>query len=270
MKNRIDPSKILLRSYEPGDDDKILSFLNLSYGHWGERQRWDYVYKDQPLFSPQDATIMEIQGEIIGFGGMLSRHLTFNNKNLTVVLFGDGAIHPDYRGMRLHSKLLKERFRRAWDKNVCLCIGWVMKNSDAYKSDMKVGFVDVQQHHTYMKIINPANVLKAGLSDLLSKNKRLRTALLSLEFPIFFKTGDQSFSLTELADETAEIPKKCMNITLKKEGIKFISSFRSVGRIRRTLLLVYLIITRKIKVSFPSFKDFLKTVKNIKSIAGSL
>lgn len=270
MKSRIDPSAIVLRSYEHGDDDKILSFLNLSYGHWGDRERWDYVYKDQPLFSPQDATIMETQGEIIGFGGMLSRHLIFKNKKLTVVLFGDGAIHPNFRGMQLHSKLLKERFRRAWDRNISLCIGWVMKNSDAYKSDMKVGFVDVKQHHTYLKIINPVNVLKAGLSDLLSKNKRLRTALLSLEFPIFFKAGDQSFSLSELADETVEIPKKRMTITLKKEGIKFIYSFRSIGQIRRALLLVYLFITRKIKVSFPSFKAFLKTVKNIRTIAGSL
>jgi len=270
MKSPVDPSEIVLRSYEDTDDDKLLEFLNLSYGHWGERQRWDYVYKNQPLFTPQDVAIMEVKGQITGFGGMLSRHLTFQNRRLTVVLFGDGAIHPEFRGMRLHSKLLKERFRRASERNSCLCIGWAMKNSDAYKSDKRVGFVDVKQHHTYLKIINPANVLKAGLYDLLSKNKRLRTALLALEYPIFFKTDDQSFALSELADETVEIPKKSIVITLKEEGIKFMYSFRSISQFKRASLLAYLFFTLKIKVSFPSFKAFWHMVKNVKKIGGSL
>jgi hypothetical protein len=270
MKSPLDPSEIVLRSYEDTEDDKILEFLNLSYGHWGERQRWDYVYKNQPLFTPQDVAIMEHEGKIIGFGGMLSRFISYRNKKLTVVLFGDGAIHPEFRGMRLHSKLLIERFQRAWERNACLCIGWAMKNSDAYKSDMRVGFVDVKQHHTYLKIIDPARVLKAGLFDLFSKNKRLRNALEALNYPIIFKTGGQSFALSNFTDKAAEMPKKGIAITLKKEGIKFMYSFRSIGQFHRASLLVYLFLTRKVKVSFPSLKAFWLLVKNIKTIGSSL
>lgn len=270
MESKDDPSEIIVRSYKDGDEERILEFLNLCYGgNWGNMQKWKYLYTDQPLFTKFDIAIMETKGKIIGYGGMHFRNFVLNDKKLLAVLLGDGGVHPEYRGMRLHSKLLGERFQRAGNKNACLCFGWVLKNSDAYKSDMRAGFVEAKEFPTYMRILNYDKVLKAGLTDLLTKNKRLRTALLSLEYPIYFQTNGVGFSLSELVNEVAESSQKRIEIFLGEDAIKHIYNFRSIGKTQRTILLAYLLVLRKIKISFPSFMAFYIFIKNAKAIASS-
>ena len=260
---------INIRSYQKGDEDKIVDFLNLCYGNWGNLQKWNYFYKFQPLFTNFDATIAETKCEIIGYGGMHSRHLTMFGEKMRVVLMGDGAVHPEFRGRRLHSKLLGERFRKADDRDTALCFGWVLKNSDAYKSDIRAGFVEVKQFPTYIRILNHSNVLKAGLTDLLAKNNRLRTALLSLEYQIYFQTNKMGFSLSELLNIADDLPQVGIGIFLDEDSINYVYNFRSIGTLQRLAILSYLLVLRKIKVSFPSFKAFLKFIKKAVSIAKS-
>jgi len=261
--------EVELRSYAEGDENRITEFLNLCYGNWGDLEKWGQLYTDQPLFSKSDVTIAEANGQIIGYGGMHGRYLALSGKDLLVQLLGDGAVNPAYRGMRLHSKLLKERFKRAGDKNACLCLGWVLRNSDAYKSDMRVGFVEAKQFPTYLRILNYGSVLQAGIADLLIKNKRLNNSLLSIRYPIYFKTNTTEFPLSNIDEKEKGPFQGRIVIYLSESAIKEIYNFRSLNTSQRMILFANLLLFRKMKVSFPSFKAFLSFLKNSGAIAKS-
>ncbi len=270
MVKKVDSSEIIIRSYKEGDEEQTLDFLNFCYGNWGSMQKWKYLYTEQPLFTNSDIVIMEMAGRVIGHGGMHFRNFALGDKTLLAVLLGDGAIHPDYRGMRLHSKLLRERFQRAKNKNACLCFGWTLKNSDAYKSDIRQGFVEVKQFPTYLRILDYGNILKAGLSDILVKNGRLRAALLSFECPIYFKTHSKKFSISELFDGVSGSQQDKIEIFFDENAIKRIYNFRSIGKTKKMYILMYLLVLRKIKISYSSFKAFIIFIKQAKAIISSL
>lgn len=269
MDSNVKSVDLELRSYSEGDENRITEFLNLCYGNWGNIEKWKHLYIDQPLFSKSDVTIAEVDGKIIGYGGMHGRYLELNGSGLLVQLVGDGAVNPEYRGMRLHSKLLKERFKRAGDLGACLCLGWVLRNSDAYKSDMRVGFIEVNQFPTYLKILNYGSVLKAAIADLLAKNSRLKNSLLSIEYPIYIKTDEIEFPLINNDDESNETVQERIEIFLGESAIKKIYNFRSLNTMQRVILLANLLVLRKMKIFFPSFRAFSKLLKNVGSIAKS-
>ncbi len=262
--------EVELRPYRENDENRITQFLNLCYGNWGDLEKWEYLYIDQPMFSKSDVTIAEANGQIIGYGGMHGRYLALNGKNLLVQLLGDGAVNSAYRGMRLHSKLLKERFKRAGDNNACLCLGWVLRNSDAYKSDMRVGFVEARQFSTYLKILNYGNVLRAGMADLLAKNRRLYNSLLSIGYPIYFKTGTNEFPLLNTDEIGEDFSQGRIIVHFSESAIKEIYNFRSLNTKQRMVLFAKLLLFRKMKVYFPSFNAFLSLLKKSGTIAKSL
>ena len=107
---------------------------------------WRYLYPYFPSLDSTTILIAEHNGKIAGHWGMHARELVISqNCKLSAVIFGAGAVHPNYRRIGLHSRLLSQRLQLAKSNGVNLAFGWTQKGSDAYKSDTKFGFVEIRQ-----------------------------------------------------------------------------------------------------------------------------
>jgi N-acetylglutamate synthase-like GNAT family acetyltransferase len=173
MKRKLE--EIIFRDYKDGDETKIVHFLNFCYEKWGDLRMWRYLYPNFPSFDSTNIRIAEHNGKIVGHGSMHARDLVISqNCKLSAVIFSAGAVHPHYRRIGLHSRLLNQRLQIAKSNGVSLAFGWTQKDSGAYKSDTKIGFVEIRQSAVYMKIVRPDKIFQLGLIDLLSKNQKLR------------------------------------------------------------------------------------------------
>jgi hypothetical protein len=116
--------------------------------------------------------------------------------------------------------------------------------------------------------MNYGSVLRAGIYDILIKNKRLRNSLLSIGYPIYFKMDTIEFILP-LTDEKVGSLQERIEIFLDKSAIEGIYNFRSLSKMQRVVLLAKLLALQKMKVSFPSFQAFARFLKNTWTIAKS-
>ena len=265
---------LIVRNYKVGDEVELVEFLNLCYGKWGDLKKWRYLYPSYPTFSNDNIVIMEHDGKIVGHGGMHTRGLvTPQNRKLSAVMLGDGAVHPRYRRMGIHSRLLRSRFQLAKLKGICLNFGWVLKGSDAYKSDIKSGFVEIRQSTAYMKVIRPEKFFKIGLLDTLRKSQRLRKSLQNLDFDLEFYFGEFKLSITDLLGETCggrRRSRRYLKVILDRKALSSIASFRNMDRLRRVVTLFFLLAFRRIKIKYSSFRTLLSAVIKGVDIIGAL
>jgi len=255
--------ELLIRNYHEGEEERIVDFLNFCYGRWGNINKWKYRYPSYPTFDKNNITVLEYEGKIIGHGGIHFRKMVFTNGAILVGLLGDGAIHPNFRGMRLHSRILHHRFEIASLEGAPLVLGWTLKGSGAHKSDIRAGFVEIKQLPAYIKIIKPEKVLKAGLKDFLAKNQKIRKILEETGVDISFRFEKYSFKIQSIipATEISTLSEKdYIEIILNEKAMKYLVSFGSVDRVRKVLSLLYLLVSRKIKIKLGSLRAFLKLI----------
>lgn len=266
---------LVVRPYKPSDEAQIVNLLNLCYGEWGTMRKWQFLYPQYPTFDEDNVFVMEDDGnEIVGHGGLHLRDLVIQQKlKLCTASLSDAAIHPRYRGKGLYTKLVETRLRVAKSKGACLAFSWHLKGSRAYNHNKKVGFIEVKQPPVYMKIIRPEKVLKSGLIDLLHKSQNLRKSLKDLGGDIFFCLGNCEFSVAELLSTAHEKPAKDrgkVKIILDRSSLSVLASFRNLSRFQRLARLASLILLRRIKVRFSSFKAFLNAVRKGGAVIGSV
>lgn len=274
-KLRFQVKDIVLRPYKPGDEVKIVDFLNLCYGEWGALQKWQFLYPQYPTFDEENVLVMENgSGEIIGHGGLHLRDLDIQQKlKLRTVSLTDAAIHPRCRGKGLYTKLVETRLRAAKSKGACLVFTWHLKGSNAYKHNKKTGFIEVEQPPAYMKVIRPEKVLRSGLFDLLHKSQSLRKTLRDLGDDLFFCLGKCKFSVAELLGKADEKPSKNrgkVEIILDRSSLSMLANFRNLGKYQRLACLASLILLRRIKVRFSSFKVLLNMARKGLAVIGSV
>ncbi|MCR6691291.1 MAG: GNAT family N-acetyltransferase [archaeon YNP-LCB-003-016] len=255
--------EILIRNYNHGEEEEIVNFLNLCYGKWGDINKWKYRYLSYPTFDKDNISILEYEGKIIGHGGIHFREMILPNGAILVGLLGDGAIHPNFRGMKLHSRILRHRFEIACLKSAPLVFGWTLKGSDAYKSDVRAGFVEIKQLPAYIKIIRPEKVLKASLKDFLAKNQRVRKVFQETDFDMIFQFKEHTFSIQSIIATPKTLTfseKDYVKIIYNEKAIKHLVNFRNMSKVKRILSLIYLLIFMKIRVKIGSIRMFFKTV----------
>jgi len=253
--------EVLVRNYNSGEEEEIVNFLNFCYEKWGDINKWKYRYLLYPTFDKDNISILEHEGKIVGHGGIHFREMILPNGVILVGLMGDGAVHPDFRGMKLHSRLLRHRFEIAGLKGASLVFGWTSRGSDAYKSDIRAGFVEIKQLPAYIKIIKPEKVLKAGLKDFLVKNQKIRKAFQKIDFDIVFQFKEHTFSIRSIistSKTSAMGGKDCVKIIFHEKAVKYLVNFRNMGKVRRVLSLLYLLLSLKIKIKVGSIRMFLK------------
>ena len=264
---------VIVRSYKPDDETKIVDFLNICYGEWGTIQKWQFLYSGYPTFNKDDVVILEVDDEIIGHGGTHFRDLVVGKRRLHTTTLSDAAIHPHYRGRGLYTKLVDMRLKRAKSKGACLALAWHLRGSNAYKHNKKTGFIEVNQSPVYMKIIRPKKVLKAGLSDLLHKNQRLRWTLQDLQDDLCFRVRGAEFSIAELlgrADNKLTKDRRGVTIALDEISLLTMTNFRKMNRLERIGNLVLLILLGRMKIRFSSLKVLLNLARKGVAIFASI
>ena len=264
---------VIVRHYERGDEAKILAFLNLCYGEWGTTQKWSTRYTDYPTFNKDDIVLMEVNKEIVGHGSLHLRDIIIRGHELHTASLTDAAIHLRYRGRGLYARLVDIRLKAARSKGACLAFTWHLKGSNAYKHNKRIGFIEVKQFPVYMKVIRPEKVIKSGLFDLLHKNQRLKDALQGLETDICFRLGKFKFSVAELLSTVYKKPKKDQSkveIILDESSLFVMANFRNMSKLKRITNLIMLILLKKAKIRFSSFKALLNLVRKGVTILGSI
>jgi len=264
-KTKLSAENITVGHYRNGDEAKIVEFLNLCFGQWGTVSKWQKSYAQYPTFDGDNVILLEKNGEIIAHNGLHFRDLVIgeNHKILTAAR-GDGAVHPKYRGLRIHYKLVEITLQSMRAKGACLGFGWMLKGSTGYNNSKKMGFVEIRQPAAYMKVINPGKVFKSGLSDFVHKNQKMKNALQNLTGDLYFSTAETEFSIGELLGETGEQPRADgdrIRVIFDESCLSLITKFRTSSRLQRINSLVLLLLLRKIKIQFGSFSAFAKFIR---------
>jgi hypothetical protein len=97
-----------VRFYENGDEAGIVDLLRLAYSNWGKKfssiDHWKWKYLDAPLKSV--VSVATSDGKIIGVNHDLSFRVKIGSSMLLSQYGADAAVHPDYRGMGVYSKII--------------------------------------------------------------------------------------------------------------------------------------------------------------------
>jgi predicted N-acetyltransferase YhbS len=264
----------IITHFKSGQESSIVNFLNQCFGNWGTQEKWRKLYKEYPTFTEDNVFIIESNNKIIAHRGLHFRDFVVreNHKLLTVTL-GDTAVHPEYRGSGIYSKLHKATLESARLKGACLAFTWNLKGSTTYKNNLKTGFVEIRQIPSYIKIINREKCIKSGLSDYFHKNQGIKTALGSLKDNLLFSVGDMKFPIGELFGDISPYiknKKDIITIIVTPGAASDLANFRTINSYSRIMKLISLYLQRKIMIKFSSFCAFNKFIQKGIFILGSM
>lgn len=274
-KNKTQPQShdTTIRSYRQGDENQIVNLLNTCFGNWGTLEKWTELYPKSPTFSEEDVFVIEKNNKIIGHEALHFRDIIIHKgHHVSSVSLSDAAVHPDYRGQGLHNKLLDVMLDAAKAKGAGLVFSWYLRDSTLHQHSKKLGFVEIRQPLAYIKVLKSEKLLKSGLLDFLHKSPDVKRALDDLSDSLYFRLGDTAFSMAELlgkAVEKAPDQRKKMEIIFKESSIPTLVRFRSMGKRRRLLNLLWLLTLRRARLRFGSFKAFINLARKGISVAGS-
>jgi hypothetical protein len=106
---------IQIRDYSPNDEENIVPLLELIFPMWppftleGTKiEHWRWKYLGNPLKS-MFITVVEKSGKIIGVNHALFVYVKIGESRYRTRLGYDMGIHPDYRGMKLWTRMKKYR-----------------------------------------------------------------------------------------------------------------------------------------------------------------
>jgi ribosomal protein S18 acetylase RimI-like enzyme len=256
-----------------GDEAQIVNLLNTCFGDWGTLEKWAALYLQYPTFEEENVFVIEKKRKIIGHEALHFRDLIANGKrSVSTVSLSDAVVHPDFRGQGLHNQLLDVMLNAATSKGAGLVFSWYLRDSGLHKHSKKLGFVEVWQASAYMKIMRPEKLLRSGLRDFLHKSPDLRDALDDLSDSLYFRFGASAFSMAELlgkADQQSVDDREKTEIIFKESSFPTLVKLRNMSRRRRFWSLVYLLLLRRARIRFGSFKAFVSLARKGFSIAAS-
>jgi predicted N-acetyltransferase YhbS len=268
------PTEMTTRSYEPGDEFKIIDLLNLCYGAWGDLDRWRALYANYPNFTKDDVFIVDNQGEVIGHRGLHFRQVEIGQRHrVPTVSLGDTAVHPQSRGLGLYASLHQVTLQEAESRGASLAFTWNLKGSTTYDHNRKTGFVELRQTSAYVRIVNPGKVLRSGLSDFIHKNQKLRGALQDLGNELYFSLAEAEFSVADLVGDTGQQPKasgKAVKLVFAESSLSFLANFRTMSKLQRVRELTLLLLCRRVKIRFGSPVVSLRVARKMVGILGYL
>jgi GNAT superfamily N-acetyltransferase len=256
--NKPKPADVSLRPFRDGDEASLVDFLNLCYpGGWGDVERWKWLYPRCPSFERDNIFIIESNSQIIAHRGLHPRELIIQGKKLQVALLGDTATHPDYQGLGLYSSLHQATLKAARLKGACLVLTINNLGSITYRHNRKTGFVEAKASPTYVKLLNYDKIFKGELSDLIARREKSKSMLQGLQTDLYFSFGKTEFALDELLvannSHGPERSKKgVVRIILAETSLPSLIKLAAGGRFQKVRALLYLLLSRKMKVRFSS------------------
>jgi len=237
MQKRI-PKEFSLRSYRRGEEQKIVDFLNLCYGTWGDLDKWRWKNVQYPTFEKDYTTIAEMNKEIVGYGALFLRNLHVPSLGtLHTVTLGDAAVHPKLRRRGLYTSLREVRLSIANSKGAALILVHNEKESIVHKMNKKRGYIEIH-YPVYIKVLNPRSVLKAELRDIIKKRKELRDFMEGMNIVVELKRK-----------HTKEKPINGIQITMDEKSLPLLAKIRTTRK-TRGILLLFALISGRLKIRF--------------------
>jgi len=265
---------MVIRSYKPGDEVQLVKFLNLCFGKWGTIRKWHALYLRYPTFRNDDVFITEKNGEIIGHESLHFRDLAiYRDCKLLTVSLHDAAVHPHCRGRGIHNKLMEIMLQAAKLKGAGLVFCWYLRGTGLHAHSKKIGFIEIKQLPAYMKVLRPEKVLRSGLLDFLHKNQKLMNELQDVDYNLCFRFGKSQFSIAELLSKADKKPVKShkkVAIIFDESSVSLLAKFRNMDKRQRLQQLILLVLLRKAKVKFSSFRAFLALARKAVAIIGTI
>jgi predicted N-acetyltransferase YhbS len=265
---------IIVRNYRPGDEDRIIKLLNMCYGEWGSLQKWRSLYAQYPTFKKEDVFIIEKDNQIIGHESLHSRDFKISRDSyLNTVTLSDAATHPSYRSKGLHNRLIEFMLQTAESRGAGLVFSWYIRGTGLHAHSKRIGFVEVEQPTAYMKVINPGKLLKSGLSDFLQKNPKLEFKVQGFSDNLHFRLGESQFSVRDLFGVPSKKPietDKNVEIVFDESSIRLLAQFRTMNMRQRLQGIILLLLLRKAKIKFNSFRALFNLIRNVVETVGSI
>jgi len=106
---------IEMRPYRDGDEEGIVELLQLSFPFWAKRenalQTWKWKFVNNPLNIMVPVALK--RGKVIGVTPNSLMNFKLGASVVKADYGGDSAVHPDYRGLGIYTKLefIKEKMR---------------------------------------------------------------------------------------------------------------------------------------------------------------
>jgi hypothetical protein len=104
---------VIVRTDQAGDEDKIVDLLVKGFNRWphfdidcSPRDHWNWKFIDNPAHKKQ-ITLAEIDNVIVGCDHTLFNYVKIGDKTQECGQAVDSAVHPDYRGRGIYSKIRK-------------------------------------------------------------------------------------------------------------------------------------------------------------------
>jgi len=258
MQEKQKVTKFLLRKFKPGDEAKLVDFLNLCYpSGWGNIEQWKWLYSFYPSFERDNVLIIENNKQIVGHAGLHFRQIIIRGKKVPTVFLGDTAIHPDYQGSGLYTRLHQARLNIARAKGACLALTENAKGSITYHHNKKTGFIEIKRNRTYIKPINSERFFKGKISDFISRREKLKNLLLNLEVDLYLQFDKAEFSVEELlkgssSNQPTNNKKGKVKVILAESSLPLLIELGGGGKFRKVRAFLGSLFSRKVKVSFSS------------------
>jgi hypothetical protein len=137
-----------IRQYLPTDRDKIIGLLDTAFKGWphfdldcSPKDHWDWKFVDNPL-KRRMITVAEIDDKIVGCDHLLFTKVKIGKQVLPVGQAVDSAVHPDYRGLGIYSKMRDFAGKRILDPESHTPIVYAAStNSTIIKKEGKLGSI---------------------------------------------------------------------------------------------------------------------------------
>jgi GNAT superfamily N-acetyltransferase len=105
--------KLTIRQYRPTDREKIIELLDIAFKKWphfdldcSPKDHWDWKFIDNPL-RKKTIVLAEIDNKIVSCDHMLYNQVKIGNIVRPCGQSVDMAVHPDFRGRGIYSKMRK-------------------------------------------------------------------------------------------------------------------------------------------------------------------
>ena len=177
---------LVIREYQEGDEVKILSLFRTTLvdSEQYTDDYWRWMYKQNPLKSAM--VFVAFDGEkLIGHYALVPLKMAINGILRIGATAVNIAIHPDYQGQGIFSKLVAKAAEQASNEGISL--SYVFPNERSYPIfTQKLGWIDVSSLCSVFKPLDIKRILKRHF-----KNKYLTNVLeyLGRRFlSIFFRT----------------------------------------------------------------------------------
>jgi hypothetical protein len=102
---------LIVRQYLPGDEDQIVKLLQIVFQGWphfdldhSSKDHWDWKFLDNPIKN-QLAFVAEFENKIVGCDHMLMNRIKLGRKIFQCKQAVDAAVHPNFRGIGVYSKI---------------------------------------------------------------------------------------------------------------------------------------------------------------------